>query len=118
MSITLSTKSYSQDRISPDAIVYSGPAQTFTVKDNVEVKRVAPKPTKDFRGVSRPQYKITRTVDLDDATKKDAILTIGGSLPVGMTPAALSSLVADAVDLLQLEEAGTHQLFAKNDITY
>lgn len=118
MPITLSTKSYAQDRISPDAIVYSGPAQTFTVKDSVEAKRVAPKPTKDFRGVSRPQYKITRTVDIDDATKKDAILIISGSLPVGMTAAALNGLIADAVDLLQLEEAGTNQLFAKNDITY
>jgi len=118
MSLTLNTKSYNQDRISPDSIVYSGPAQTFTIKDSVELKRVAPKPTKDFRGVSRPQIKLVRTVTLDDASKKDAILTIGGSLPVGMTATDITSLVADAVDALTLEESGTTSLFQKNDITY
>lgn len=118
MSITLSTKSYNQDRITPDAVTYTGPAHTFTVKDSVEAKRVQPKPTKDFRGVSRPQYKIVRTCVLDDLTSKDAILTISGSLPVGMTNADVDSLLADAVDLIQLEEAGTHLLFKKNDITY
>lgn len=118
MPITVSTKSYTQDRVAPDAIVYKGPAETFTVKDSIEAKRVHPRPTKDFRGVSRPQYKLTRTVELDDASKRDAILTISGSLPVGMSNADVASMIADAVDLLQLEEAGTNNLFLKNDITY
>lgn len=118
MPIVLSTKSYVQDRVTPDSVTYTGPANTFTVKDSVDVKRVQPKATKDFRGVSRPQYKIVRTVTLDDLTKKDAILTIAGSLPVGMADADINSLIADAVDLVQLEEAGTNQLFKKNDIIY
>jgi len=118
MSLTLSTKTYNQDRVTPDAIVYSGPAQTFSVKDSVELKRVPPKPTKDFRGVSRPAMKIVRTLEMDDATMKDAILSVSGSLPVGMTGAQITALVADAVDLLQLEEAGTTAVFAKNDISY
>lgn len=118
MSITLNTKSYSQDRVNPDSIGYVGPANSITVKDQVEAKRVLPKPTKDFRGVSRPQYKITRTVTLDDLTKKDAILLISGSLPVGMAAVDITSLVADGVDLLQLEEAGTNKLFSGNKVTY
>jgi len=118
MSITLSTKVYNQDRISPDAIVYNGPAHTFTNKDVVEYKRVNPKATKDFRGVSRPQIKISRTCTLDDASKKEAILTISGSLPVGMTNSDVMALVADAVDAMQLEESSGTALFLKNDITY
>lgn len=118
MAITLNTKSYVQDRIAPDAIGYSGPAQTFSTKDFVELKRVAPKPTKDFRGVARPTYKITRTVTLDDGSKAEAILTISASLPVGMVAADVTSLVADAGDILDLEKAGTNALFSKGDITY
>jgi hypothetical protein len=118
MPIVVSTKSYTQDRVAPDAVVYKGPAATFTSKDVIEAKRLDPKPTKDFRGVSRPQYKLTRTVTLDDATKKDAIITISGSLPVGMSNADVVSMISDSVDLLQLEEAGTNNLFLKNDITY
>lgn len=118
MAITLNTKSYVQDRIAPDAIGYSGPAQTFSKKDSIELKRVAPKPTKDFRGVARPTCKITRTVTLEDASTAEAILTISGSLPVGMAPADVTSLVADGGEFLSLEKAGTHALFSKGDITY
>lgn len=118
MSLTLNTKSYNQDRVAPDAVVYNGPAHTFTVKDQVELKRSAPKPTKDFRGISRPTARILRTVTLDDGTKWDASLTITGSLPVGMSAEDLTSLVADGVDILQAEEAGTTNLLLKNDITY
>lgn len=119
MSITVSTKAYNQDRIQADAIAYTGPANTITSQDIIELKRVYPKPTKDFRGVARPTMKISRTVTLDDdVTKATAILTVSGSLPVGIKSADLAALIADGVDLLQLEEAGTTKVFAGLDITY
>jgi hypothetical protein len=118
MAITISTKTYSQDRISPDAIAYAGPANTLSIVDLIEHKRVYPKPVKGFLGVAKPQIKLTRTVTLADTTSHDAILTIGGSLPVGMSDADIVTLLTDAKDALALEVAGTTNVFKKLDITY
>jgi hypothetical protein len=118
MSITVSTKSYNQDRITADAITYAGPANTLSVSDFLEIKRVYPKPVKGFAGVAKPQEKLTRTVTLDDGTTADAILTISGSLPVGMSDSDITALLTDGKDVLALEVAGTTSVFKKLDITY
>jgi hypothetical protein len=118
MSITVSTKTYTADRTSPDAIVYAGPSHTISNSDIIEMKRVYPKATKDFAGVARPSIKISRTVTLADASKATAILSITGSLPVGTADSDLNSLIADCVDVLQLEEAGTTKICKNLDITY
>lgn len=115
---TISTKTYSQDRISPDAITYAGPANTLSIVDIIEMKRVYPKPVKGFLGVAKPQIKLTRTVTLADTTTKDAILTIGGSLPVGMSEADIVALLTDAGSVIATEVAGTTNVFKKLDITY
>lgn len=118
MSITVSTKSYNQDRIAPDVISYAGPANTLSNSDVLEMKRVYPKPVKGFAGVAKPQEKLTRTVTLADGTKSDAILTISASLPVGIADADITALLTDGKDLLALEVAGTTSVFKKLDITY
>jgi hypothetical protein len=119
MSLTISTKTYSQDRIAPDAVSYAGPANTLSSKDIVELKRVYPKPVKDFAGVARPSIKTTRTCTLaDGVTKVDAILMTSGSLPVGISDADASSLIADHLSMLTLENAGTTKVIKNLDITY
>lgn len=118
MSITVSTKSYNQDRIAQDVISYAGPAQTLSHSDVLELKRVYPKPVKGFAGVAKPQEKLTRTVTLADGTTSAAILTISASLPVGIADADITTLLTDGKDLLALEIAGTTSVFKKLDITY
>lgn len=120
MSLTISTKTYSQDRISPDAIVYAGPAHTLSVQDILELKRTYPKPVGDFGGMARPVFRIARTLVLnsDPATKALASVTITCAIPVGAASADIDSLIADTVDLFQLEEAGTTKVMKNLDITY
>lgn len=118
MSLTVSTKTYSQDRIAPDVISYTGPANTLSNKDVIELKRVYPKPVKDFAGVARPSIKTVRTCTLADGSLVDAILLTSGSLPVGVSDADLSSLIADHQAMLALENAGTTKVIKNLDITY
>lgn len=95
MALTLNTRTYDADRYSPDSVSYTGPAHTFSNRDTAELKRVNPKPTKDFLGVAKPTFKLTKTFTLSDGTKKDAIVMLSGSLPVGMTSIQTDSLLAD-----------------------
>lgn len=118
MSLTVSTKTYNQDRVQPDSILYTGPANTLSTKDTIELKRVYPKPVKDFEGVARPAAKLVRTVTLGSGAKADAIVTISASLPVGIAPADVSQLISDTASLIGLEQAGTTMLMKNLDITY
>lgn len=98
MSLTVSTKTYAKARSLPDSIQYNGPANTLSVKDSIEYKRVYPKPTKDFAGVGRPTAKITRT----NALGVDSMLQVTGSIAVGTTPTEITALVADLISLVGL----------------
>jgi hypothetical protein len=120
MTITVSTKTYSQDRIAPDAIAYTGPANTLAVQDVIEFKRTYPKPVGTFGGMARPSLRLVRTVVLNAtaATTALASLTITGAIPVGISSSDLAALIADAVDVLQLEEAATTKVISGLDITY
>jgi hypothetical protein len=120
MALTISTKTYNSDRVTPDAVTYVGPSNTLTTKDSIQLSRVYPKPVTGFLGVARPGAKIVRTVVTNATTgeTRDAIVNLSGSIPVGIAPADLASMIADAVDLLQLEEAGTTKLFSTLDVTY
>lgn len=99
MSLTVSTKTYNEFRQQPDAIAYAGPANTISSKDLIELKRVLPKPTATFAGVARPNVKFVQTQDLGDQSV-DAIVNVTGSLPVGMTSAAIEDLRDDVVSFL------------------
>lgn len=120
MALTVSTKAYNQDRIQPDTILYTGPANTMSVQDAIELKRAYPKPVGEFGGMARPGFRLVRTVVLNSDPSTTALmsLTISGAIPVGAAGADIDALLADAVDLLQLEEAGTTKVVKNLDITY
>lgn len=104
MSLTVSTKSYTEYRTNPDAIAYAGPANTMNSKDTIEFKRVFPKPTATFAGVGRPTVKVVRSVTIGSSVV-DMILNISGSIPVGTAQADIEALLADAVSLLGSQPA-------------
>lgn len=95
MPLTISTKTYSIDsNPTPDSAKYTGPAQTATVKDQVVIKRQAPKPTKDFAGVVRAAEKTVKTV-LINAVPRDCIAETTFSYPVGTPQADITALRVD-----------------------
>lgn len=101
MTITVNTKAYAFDtNTTPDIGRHVGPAQTHSVKDYLELKRTAPKPTPTFAGVARSSAKFVRTVTLGDGSKADAIFEGSFSIPVGMAEADVDSLRDDAGDFL------------------
>lgn len=101
MTITVNTKAYAFDtNTTPDVGRHTGPAHTFETKDYLDLRRVAPKPNGDFRGVARASAKFVRTVTLDDSTKADAIVEVNASLPVGMSEANIDAIRDDMGDLL------------------
>ena len=97
MKITFNSKDYAAASITADAVTYTGPAHSLVGKDTVAMRRVLPKPVKDFAGVMRPNLKFVRTVTInaESGTKGDAIVDVSGSLPVGMTQSDVDALVAD-----------------------
>lgn len=103
----LNTRTYTVDRTNPDSVKYVGPANTLSVSDTFEQKRVYPKPTATFAGVARPTAKRVKTVVLngDAASVADAIINISGSMPVGMADADIDALLADGAAYLGSPEA-------------
>jgi len=121
MSINLSTKTYDANRTLPDSVTYVGPANTLSNIDIVELKRVYPKAgTGTVKGVARPTHRIARDVVVNAVTGETATAYFNGalSLPVGITDAAVAALIADIVDLYQLEEAGILKVASRLDISY
>lgn len=116
MTITVNTRAYESDRISPDSVGYVGPGHTMSNLDLLELKRVAPKPTANFAGVSRVTLKFSRDVEINATTGETAraIVEVSTSLPVGMTETDIDSIRDDMGDLLLLQAAD--DLFLKQDI--
>lgn len=97
MSLTINAKVYTADSFQQNAVGYIGTLKTVSVKDDVKLSRVAPKPTDVFSGVGRSQAKLTRTLTLTGAktTAGDAIITIDVSVPVGYLAADVDALLND-----------------------
>lgn len=117
MALIFNSKTFTLDRQTPDANDYVGANHTLSIKDVVRLSRVFPKPIPGFKGVARPKAKFTRTVVIDAVTgaTSDAILDISGSLPVGMTEADITALLADAAAFLATADASN--LVKKLDIS-
>jgi hypothetical protein len=116
MSITLNTKAYAFDtNLTPDSARYLGPANTHSVKDVLDLKRVAPKPNGDTDGVARTTAKLSRTVTLANGSKAVAIGEANFAIPVGMAEADIDSLRDDLGDLLV--SSNGDDLVYKHDIT-
>lgn len=97
MSLSVNAKTYNSDRVSPDSVVYNGPARTLSVVDDLAMRRTYPKPTSAFSGVSKASCKLTRTLTLTGAltTTGNAILEINVSVPVGAASADIDTLLND-----------------------
>lgn len=114
MTITVNTRAYNSDRVAADSVGYVGPAHTFSAPDQLVLKRVAPKPTSNFAGVSRVSAKFSRQVTLADSSTAVAIVEVVTSLPVGMAEADVDLIRDDMGDFLLLTAAD--DLFLKQDI--
>lgn len=117
-SITINTKTYNQDtQLSPDIMLYAGPGKTFAKKDDLVLKRQAPKPTSTFGGVARAELKLTRTLDTTGVPNStgDAIIGCYSSFPVGAAGGDLTAIRTDAAELV-LSNVGA-ALFDSHDIT-
>jgi len=115
MTITVNTKAYAKERVvGPDNIEFIGPAHDLSTKDVLSFKRIAPKPTTVFGGVSRTSAKFTRTVTTTGVpnTTGLAVVEVITSLPVGMAEADVDAVRDDTGDFLLMTEAD--DLFLKN----
>lgn len=97
MSLTVNAKTFTADKIGPDTVGYLGPAHTQSVMDDIQLARVAPKPTAVFSGVGRTTAKLTRTLTLTGAltTSGNGIVSISCSIPVGAAGADIDGMLND-----------------------
>lgn len=100
MTITVNTKDYSEDSSpNPNAVRYRGPNQTYSVVDNIEIKRTLPKKTATYNGNARSGIRITRSAVVNGETLV-AFVNVDTSIPVGFPQADTTALVNDSGDLL------------------
>lgn len=110
MSLTINAKTYTADSFGVNAVGYIGSLKTVSVKDDVSLKRTAPKPTAVFSGVGRTSAKLTRTLALTGALTpaSDALVDISVSVPVGFTGADVDALLNDMGSFLASASFKTH----------
>jgi len=110
MSLTVNAKTFNADSFGVNAVGYIGVLKTVTVKDDLSLKRTAPKPTDVFSGVGRTTAKLTRTLTLTGAktTLSDALCEINVSVPVGYAGADVDALLNDMGSFLASASFKTH----------
>jgi hypothetical protein len=110
MSLTINAKTYTADSFQSAAVGYIGSVHTVSVKDDVRLSRVVPKPTSTFSGVGRTSAKLTRTLTLTGAltTTWDGILDIQVTIPVGAASADIDSMLNDMGAFLASASFKTH----------
>lgn len=97
MALTINAKTYTADSFQQNAVGYIGATKTVSVKDDVALRRTAPKPTDLFSGVGRTSAKMTRTLTLTGAKTLagDCILEVAVSVPVGYASADVDAVLND-----------------------
>lgn len=102
MALTINTKTYNADSFGQTAIGYVGPAKTASSKDDLSLRRTAPKPTNAFSGVSRILAKLTRTHTLTSAKTPtwDSVTNVDVSLPVGVASADVDAICNDLASFI------------------
>lgn len=118
MSLVFNTKTFTADSFQQNAVGYIGAGKTASIKDDVVLKRTAPKATSVFSGVSRTQAKLTRTLTLTGALtpQSDAIISIDVSVPVGYSSTDVDALLNDFGAFLSGADFKTH--VKKQQIAY
>jgi len=96
MPLSPGAATFTADSYQKDSVEYIGVLKTNSVKDNITLRRTAPKPTPVFSGVARSGLKFVRTLTLTGALTPtaDAIFDLSVSLPVGAAPADLATIIA------------------------
>lgn len=95
----IGTKTYGTYGVQADVVQYNGPAHTVSNKDLLGLKRTLPTISgANDRGVIKSASKLTRTLVINAETgqKRDAIVTIETSFPVGALDADIDAVMADA----------------------
>lgn len=96
MPLTVNAATYAGDTArSPDSYRYLGPAHTHAVKDYIDVKRTAPKPTSVSKGWGKSEVKLTRTLTNGTDSVGDAIVSISTSFPVDAVAAQKELMLTD-----------------------
>lgn len=116
---TINTRTYTQDAVTENAIRYAGPAHTFSQNDLMSASRVYPKAGRNGDlGVARPEFKLTKSVVVNSTTgeRKDMILRLSGSIPVGAASADIDAALAD-LGAVAISTDGK-DLFKKLDLNF
>lgn len=99
MSFVVNTKTYNEDaQLSPNAVRYAGPNQTFAATDLFDLKRTPPKTTAVSAGVARSSIKLSRS-ELVNTVKQTVIGELNMSAPVGVASATVQGVLTDLCDL-------------------
>jgi hypothetical protein len=115
MTITVNTKSYDLDNPKTfDSIRYNGPDHTLTVKDYLDTKRVAAKPTATFAGQGKASCKLTRTLTDGTDIVGDALVEISVSFPVASSATEQQTMITDLAVWMATTSADS--LFKDHDI--
>lgn len=105
MSVTLNTKLFSAFRTQADSNQLAGPSNTASAKETLTLRRQFPKPSGTNLGVARPGIKFVKTLTLADGSKKDMILDLSSSVPVGAVDADVLLVWDDFYDFCGLQNA-------------
>jgi len=97
MAFSFNSKTFLPYAVGANSVLYAGPDNTVTQKDQVRLSRVEPKPVTTSSGVGRADFVLTRTVALTGAVEdqRDAIIKIGGQIPVGIAEVDVDELQDD-----------------------
>jgi len=116
MSLTVNTLAYSYDTArTPDSVRYTGPSNSLSVKDVIDLKRVAPKGTATNPGKGRSMIKMTRTGTDGTDPVGDGLVNLEGSFPVGMQASEIIAMIVDTCTFAITSEG--QEVFTKQDVS-
>lgn len=97
MALTISTKTYSLDTfVNSNRVNYTGPAHSVSESDRVTLARTEPKATATSAGVSRQEFKISRTAKNAAGEVLGVIIfDVQAAIPVGTTATLIDAAVDD-----------------------
>jgi hypothetical protein len=96
MPLTVNSIAYSNDTPrTPDSYRYTGPENTASTKDYLDLKRVSAKPSNGSLGKTRAQAKLTRTMTDGTDPIDDGIISLDIAIPVGSASAEIAALLLD-----------------------
>jgi len=118
MSLSPGAATFSPDSYQKDQVGYTGVLKTNTVKDDIVLRRLDPKPTPLFSGVARRGCKFVRTLTLTGALTPtaDIIFDVSVSVPVGAASGDLDTVIA--LFAAMVAEADFASLVKSGKITY